>query len=121
MTVYVDDMYRHAIGRFRRMKMSHMIADSDDELHAMADRIGVSRRWHQGPPQHDSHYDVSMSMRERAIAAGAVAISLRELACMSTCRRFYGGSLLQPADALRKFQEIRAQAVPTRLTEGSLL
>jgi hypothetical protein len=36
MTIYVDDMK----AAFGRMKMCHMIADTDDELHAMADRIG---------------------------------------------------------------------------------
>jgi hypothetical protein len=30
MTVYVDDMCDSPIGRFGRMKMSHMIADSTD-------------------------------------------------------------------------------------------
>jgi hypothetical protein len=118
MTVYVDDMYRHAMGQFRRMKMSHMIADTDEELHAMADRIGVVRRWHQGPPNHDSHYDIAVSKRALAIAAGARPISLRDLACMSTVRRFYGGPLLSPAEAVRKLQELRAQAVPTRQMQG---
>lgn len=47
MTVYVDDV-RHP---FRRMVMSHMWADSLDELLAMADRIGVARRWLQQPPK----------------------------------------------------------------------
>jgi hypothetical protein len=36
LTVYVDDMHRYPIGRFKvgryEMKMSHMIADAEDEL-----------------------------------------------------------------------------------------
>ena len=44
MTVYVDDMHLSPMGQFGRMKMSHMIADSTDELLAMADRIGLARR-----------------------------------------------------------------------------
>lgn len=75
MSVYVDDMFDLPMGRYRRMKMSHMIADTEDELHAMADTIGVARRWHQG-----DHYDVCMSKRKLAIAAGAVPVTLRELA-----------------------------------------
>jgi len=82
MTVYVDDMYRFPMGRFGRLKMSHMIADTDDELHAMADRIGVARRWFQG-----DHYDIAMSKRELAIAAGAVAVPMRTLAFMASNRR----------------------------------
>jgi hypothetical protein len=82
MTVYVDDMHRYAMGEFRGMKMSHMIADTEDELHAMADRIGIARRWYQG-----DHYDVAMSKRDAAIAAGAVAIPLKVLARMALNRR----------------------------------
>lgn len=83
MTVYVDDMYRIPLGRFGRMKMSHMIADTEDELHAMAKRIGMRRDWYQG-----DHYDVSMSRRKLAIQSGAKPITLRQLACMSALRRF---------------------------------
>ena len=70
MTVY-DDMYRYPIGRFGRMKMSHLVADTTDELLAMVDRIGLDRRWIQKPGTPDEHFDLSMSMRKRAIAAGA--------------------------------------------------
>lgn len=99
MTVYVDDMYLHPIGQFGRMKMSHLIADTDDELHAMAATIGVARRWHQAPPKHDSHYDIAMSKREKAIGAGAVPISYRQLACMSTYRRMTKLPLPKPEHA----------------------
>jgi hypothetical protein len=53
--------------------MCHMIADAPDELHAMADRIGVARRWFQQPPKASFwHYDIAKSKRALAIAAGAV-------------------------------------------------
>lgn len=85
MTVYVDDMYTVPMGRFNRMKMSHMIGTTEDELHAMAAAIGVARRWYQG-----DHYDVSMSKRTAAIAAGAVPITMRQLAAMCAVRRWTG-------------------------------
>lgn len=87
MTVYVDDMYLVPMGQFGRMKMSHMIADSRIELLRMADRIGLSRRWLQHPNSHNEHFDVSISLRQRAVAAGAVEITMRELALLIRARR----------------------------------
>lgn len=75
MTVYVDAMY----ARYGRMRMCHMIADSREDLDAMADKIGVARKWIQKPGTYHEHYDVAMSSRARAVAAGAVEISRHEL------------------------------------------
>lgn len=93
MTVFVDDMYLYPMGQFRRMKMSHMIAYSDDELHDMAARIGLRREWFQS-----DHYDVSMTCRARAIKLGAVPIALRTLAAMSSLMRM-GWATPDPATA----------------------
>jgi hypothetical protein len=79
------------------MIMCHMVADSDDELHAMAARIGVSRRWHQGPPRHDSHYDIALSKRRLAVKNGAVEVSWRTLGLM-VIRRRRTGALGAPED-----------------------
>lgn len=69
MTVYVDDV-RHQFGR---MVMCHMWADSLPELLAMADRIGVQRKWLQQPPKASwLHFDVTIGCKAKAIAAGAV-------------------------------------------------
>ena len=87
MTVYVDDMYRTAMGRFRHMKMSHMIADSTDELLAMADRIGLKRKWLQKAGTADEHFDIGMGLRAKAVAAGAVEVSMRDLAMKCQARR----------------------------------
>ena len=70
MAVYVDDM----AAPFGRMVMFHMVADTDDELHAMADRIGGARRWHQKPGTPHSHYDICKAKRAQAVAHGAVEI-----------------------------------------------
>lgn len=96
MTVYVDDM-RVPYGR---LIMCHMIADSDDELHAMADRIGVARRWWQSPEKTSgSHYDIALSKRALAIAAGAVEITWRQCGAMNARRRA-SGDLGAPDDAV---------------------
>ena len=77
MTVYVDDV-RHGFGR---MIMCHMWADSLEELLAMADKIGVARKWIQGHPtlsfgkHRDAfwvHFDVSFGAKAKALSAGAV-------------------------------------------------
>lgn len=69
MSVYVD----RARNGYGRMLMCHMIADTPDELHAMADQIGVDRRWFQTPPKASFwHYDVAQSKRALAVARGAI-------------------------------------------------
>ena len=83
MTVYVDDMHLYEMGRFGRMKMSHMIADTDDELYEMADAIGVPRKWVQYPDSPSRiHFDICLSKRKLAVDAGAVEVTMRELAQM---------------------------------------
>ena len=74
MSVYVDDMR----ARFGRLVMCHMIADSTAELHAMADRIDVARRWVQHPGTPKEHYDIALSKRALAVEAGAIEITWRE-------------------------------------------
>lgn len=76
MSVYVDDMS----AAFRRMKMCHMIADSTDELLAMADRIGVQRKYLQYPGSPREHFDICKSKRALAVKAGAIELTLRGLA-----------------------------------------
>ena len=75
MAVYVDDM-RAAYGR---MKMCHMIADSTEELLAMADTIGVDRKWLQKPGHWQEHFDIALSKRALAVNAGAVEVSMMDL------------------------------------------
>lgn len=69
MTVYVDDV-RHS---FRRMIMCHLWADDVNELHAFAASLGLRREWFQCPPAASwNHYDISLTVKARALAAGAV-------------------------------------------------
>jgi hypothetical protein len=76
MAVYVDDMR----ASFGRLVMCHMVADTREELDAMADRIGVAKKWIQYPGTHREHYDICLSKRAAAIAAGAQEITWRETA-----------------------------------------
>lgn len=74
MPVYVDE----AKHRFRRMIMCHMTADSLDELHAMADAIGIRRKWFQRRSVYP-HYDICKHKRGLAVRLGAVEVTSREL------------------------------------------
>lgn len=65
--------------KFGRMIMCHMIADTREELDAMADAIGVARRWIQYPGTWKEHYDIAVSKRALAVRAGAKEITQREL------------------------------------------
>jgi hypothetical protein len=66
-----------------------MIGDTVEELHAMADRIGVSRRWFQFPPNHKTpHYDICKAKRVLAIRRGAIEVkSSRDLVAISRRNR----------------------------------
>ena len=69
MPVYVDN----ARIQWRGMLMSHLYADSLDELLRMVDRIGVARKWLQKPPKASwVHYDISEGKRRLAIVYGAI-------------------------------------------------
>lgn len=75
MTVFVDSA-RNALGR---MKMCHMIADTLEELHEMAEKIGMQRSWFQGEASFP-HYDVSLTRRGKAVRLGAVELERRGMA-----------------------------------------
>src|SRR3546814_15495057 len=83
MPVFVDNM-RASYGR---MIMCHMLADTDEELHAMAAHIGVARRWHQKAGTYHSHYDICLAKRAIAIRAGAIEIDRRGLAQIIRTKR----------------------------------
>lgn len=83
MSVYVDDM----AAPYGRMVMFHMVADTDDELHAMADKIGVARRWHQKAGTPHSHYDICKAKRALALTFGAVGVDRSGLAVVIKKKR----------------------------------
>ena len=77
MSVYVDNVFIP----FGRMRMCHMIADTSQELHAMAVLLGLRREWFQD--KNYPHYDVSKFKRAEAIRHGAIELSVRELIALA--------------------------------------
>jgi hypothetical protein len=79
MTVYVDT----AENKYGRLVLCHMLADSMDELMAMADKIGVDRKWYQGFDKASCpHFDIAKSKRVLAIQNGAIEIDRRTLGAL---------------------------------------
>jgi hypothetical protein len=70
MAVYVDD----AITWWRGQRWAHLMADTLEELHAMAAQLEIPRRAFQDKTS-GAHYDVTVELRERALRLGAIAIS----------------------------------------------
>jgi hypothetical protein len=81
-SVYIDPQMPCLISRAWRWRTScHMFADTLDELHAFATRIGLRREWFQNKPRPDGssfpHYDLNEGRRAKAVAAGAVELDRR--------------------------------------------
>ena len=73
MTVYVDEI------RSYPKQWCHMWCDGDlDELHAMADKIGLKRSWFQTKNVHFLHYDLVPSKRALALKHGAEFMPLKD-------------------------------------------
>lgn len=89
MAVYIDDMYKISLGKLGRMKMSHMMADSTEELLAMCDKTGVKKKWIQLEGTKQEHFDVTISKRKLAIENGAIEVPMRILCAWSVTGRSY--------------------------------
>lgn len=55
----------------------HLIADTNEELHQFAARIGMKRGWFQPSPSSGPHYDLTASRRAEAVRLGAIELDDR--------------------------------------------
>lgn len=100
MTVYVDDARIPArVGR-HATTWSHLFADTQDELHAFAERLGLRRSWFQDPVKigkpikarpgsraaENWHYDVTESKRRHAVSLGAKEVTWRDAVAIIDAR-----------------------------------
>ena len=65
--VYVDPLCNHG---WRLGPSCHMYADTLEELHAFAARIGLKRQWFQD--KRLPHYDLTARRRAAAVKLGAI-------------------------------------------------
>jgi hypothetical protein len=92
MTVYVDPLLDHTgskapvVLRFGPL-WCHLIADTSEELHAFAARLGMLRQWAQHEGQPTEHYDLRPEKRALAVALGAREISLAAMGRLTRAKR----------------------------------
>jgi hypothetical protein len=92
-TIFVDDMRMQARVGSINARWSHLYTDQDDqtELHEFARKIGLRRAWFQKADCEERapwlcHYDVTDSLRRKAIAAGATPITTMDGGRMMVAR-----------------------------------
>lgn len=105
MAVYVDPLFTavaqgaqaRRTGARHGHRWCHLFADTVEELHAMAGKVGMRRAWFQDK-EGFPHYDLVPTRREAAVAAGAIELDSRaavakwrELRGDPLCVRHHGG------------------------------
>lgn len=73
MAVYVDKLRDWG---WRLGPSCHLIADTNEELHAFAATLGLKRSWFQAKTS-GPHYDLTAGKRARAVELGAVELGDR--------------------------------------------
>jgi hypothetical protein len=86
MTCYVDTVRHYPGAGLRFDEFCHLLADSPAELHAMADQIGMPRRFFQDHPWR-WHYDLPAHLRAEAVRYGAEELTLHEVGALLRERR----------------------------------
>lgn len=94
MSVYVDEAIFRRWGR----RWCHLTADTPEELHAFAARLGLDRSRFQEKPDRPwvDHYDVAEDKRSQAVALGAIEITLKEAGDRLARKRRGAGSEPEP-------------------------
>lgn len=73
MAVYVDKLRDWG---WKLGPSCHLIADTNEELHQFAARLGLKRSWFQAKAS-GPHYDLTAGRRARAVELGAVELDDR--------------------------------------------
>ena len=88
MSVHVEPLRNYGwIMRGHNVHSCHMTADTLEELHQMADKIGMKRSWFQSKKGSLPHYDLVRSRRILAIEHVAIEITLKQFAEMIRTQR----------------------------------
>ncbi len=89
MGVYVDEL----VWEWRERRWCHLLADTEEELHRFASRLGFapfSCQRRPGRPWRD-HYDLDERRRLEAVRLGAIEITFHQAGLhLALCRRRLG-------------------------------
>ena len=78
MAAYVDPIRHYPSARWRSKHWCHLTADTREELHALAARIGLRRESFQDHT-YRWHYDLVPESRARAVELGAHEVTSRDM------------------------------------------
>lgn len=83
MSVYVDPLQPTLQNnKWRYNEGCHLLADTIEELHSFAEKIGMKRSWFQNPDHALPHYDLTRGKRLQAIKLGAIEIGREKVSMM---------------------------------------
>jgi hypothetical protein len=86
LTCYVDSVRAYPDAGLRFTEFCHLLADTRAELHELAEQVGMPRRAFQDHPWR-WHYDLPGPLRERALALGALPLTMHEVGALLERRR----------------------------------
>ena len=94
--IFVDDARRrmthgpYAHFRWKHLKWSHLFAvpHNSEELYDFAREIGLKFKWVQNFGTNKEHYDVTETMREKALENGATEVTAREAVKIMRTQRY---------------------------------
>jgi hypothetical protein len=85
-TCYVDTVRDYPDAGLRFERFCHLLADTREELHDMADRLGIPRGFFQEHPWR-WHHDLPAHLRPRAVELGAREVTMHEVGALLRERR----------------------------------
>jgi hypothetical protein len=86
MACYVDTVRSYPNAGLRFTEFCHLLADTRQELHVMADRIGMPRRFFQDHPWR-WHYDLPEHLRMQAVELGAIEVTMHDVGALLKRRK----------------------------------
>jgi hypothetical protein len=86
MSCYVDALKSYPDAGLRYTEFCHLLADTREELHEIAEELGIPARYFQDHPWR-WHHDLPAPLRPRAIELGAKELTMHEVGALLKQRK----------------------------------